>query len=488
MESEKSDSGFIEPTSPDETSGHFSGYVEIPSDGFNCLYKAKRNGRLYVLKGLKAELRDKPAYKELLKKEFDISVQFNHPNIVSVHSFEQDPVAGSCIVMDCIAGQTLREFLKTKPDKATRLRIVKEMLTAMSHYHSLQVIHRDLKPDNILITNNGNHVKLIDFGLGDTDFHTVLKQPAGSDKYAAPEQKDLSVTIDCRADIYAFGKILQQIFPNKYGKIADKCTKENREERYSSAEDIANAIDKSDKTRTVAIIIPIVLALALAMFLFIPRDNTTPTNTDLETSYTEETPIENGTQAVQDETKEESVATTSASHSNAEESNHTEETQIKNDTQAVQDETKEKSDATPAASHSNAEDSDAILTEKCNELKKIYEDERKSLDSVLQTGLNGKYRDLVTFHYFGIMSRAHSKAQAIDISSLSLTQKAAYNTFWSEIAKEWLEQTDKIMEGLPSYAEHKADSLKKVLSDDDAFEETKKIYDSVRLISKKYKK
>ena len=446
MESDKSDSGFIEPTSPDETSGHFSGYVEIPSDGFNCLYKAKRNGRLYVLKGLKAELRDKPAYKELLKKEFDISVQFNHPNIVSVHSFEQDPVAGSCIVMDCIAGQTLREFLKTNPDKATRLRIVKEMLTAMSYYHSLQVIHRDLKPDNILITNNGNHVKLIDFGLGDTDFHTVMKQPAGSDKYAAPEQKDHSVTIDCRADIYAFGKILQQIFPNKYGKIADKCTKEIREERYSSAEEIANAIDKSDKTKTAAIIIPIAIALALAMFLLIPRDNTTPTNTDLETSYTEETPIENDTQTVQDETKEESIATTSASHS-------------------------------------NAEDSDARLTEKCNELKKIYEDERKNLDSVLQIGLNGKYEDLVAAHSVGIMFRAYKKVQAIDISGLSLTQKAAYHTFWSEIAKEWHEQTNKIKEGLPSYAEQKSDSLKKIIVDDHTlYEETRKIYDSIVLI------
>ena len=451
MESDKSDSGFIEPSSPDETSGHFSGYVEIPSDGFNCLFKAKRNGRLYVLKGLKAELRDKPAYKELLKKEFDISVQLNHPNIVSVHSFEQDPVAGSCIVMDCIAGQTLREFLKTNPDKATRLRIVKEMLTAISYYHSLQVIHRDLKPDNILITNNGNHVKLIDFGLGDTDFHTVMKQPAGSDKYAAPEQKDHSVTIDCRADIYAFGKILQQIFPNKYGKIADKCTKENREERYSSAEEIANAIDKSDKTKTAAIIISIAAALALALFLFIPRDNTTPTNTDLETSHTEES--------------------------------HTEETPIKNDTQAVLAETKEESVTTPAASRSNAEDSDARLTEKCNELKKIYEDERKNLDSVLQIGLNGKYGDLVTAHSVGIMFRANSKVQAIDISGLSLTQKAAYNTFWSETAKEWLEQTYKIEEELPSYAEHKADSLKKIIVDDHTlYEETRKIYDSIKLI------
>ena len=189
MESEKSDSGLIEPTRPEEVSSQFCGYVEIPSEGFNCLYKAKRNGRLYVLKGLKAEYRNDATYITLLKKEFDIEIQLSHPNIVSVHSFEDDPMAGPCIVMDFVDGCTLRDFLKTNPKKDTRLAIVKELLSAMGYYHSLQVIHRDLKPDNILITRNGNHVKLIDFGLGDTDYHTVMKQPAGSDKYAAPEAK-----------------------------------------------------------------------------------------------------------------------------------------------------------------------------------------------------------------------------------------------------------------------------------------------------------
>lgn len=268
MENETSNSGFIDPTSPDETSSQFSGYVEIPSEGFNSLYKAKRNGRLYVLKGLKAEYRNDATYKTLLKKEFDIEIQLNHPNIVSVHSLEDDLVAGPCIVMDFVDGCTLREFLKTSPKKEVRLAVVKELLSAMDYYHSLQVIHRDLKPDNILITRNGNHARLIDFGLGDTDYHTVMKQPAGSDKYAAPEQKDSSVAIDCRADIYAFGKILQQVFPDKYGKIVEKCTKENRDERYNNADEILSDIDKS-KTRWIAIVTALATIVAVVAYLTI---------------------------------------------------------------------------------------------------------------------------------------------------------------------------------------------------------------------------
>ena len=268
MENETSNSGFIEPTHPDETSSQFSGYVEIPSEGFNCLYKAKRNGRLYVLKGLKAEYRSDETYKTLLKKEFDIEIQLNHPNIVSVHSLEDDPEAGRCIVMDFVDGCTLRDFLKTNPGKDTRLAIVRELLSAMGYYHGLQVVHRDLKPDNILITRNGNHVKLIDFGLGDTDYHTVLKQPAGSDKYAAPEQRDPSVAIDCRADIYAFGKILRQVFPNRYDKIAEKCTKENRDERYSNTDEILNDIGKS-KTRWTALAAALAAIVAVAAYLAI---------------------------------------------------------------------------------------------------------------------------------------------------------------------------------------------------------------------------
>ena len=216
----------------------FTAYTEIPSGGFNRLYKAKRYGKWFVLKGLKPEFQRKAVYNELLTKEFELGVQMDHPNIARTFSFETDPVAGPCIVMEYVDGCTLKEFLAQKPSAAVRRKITKEILSAMSYFHGKQIIHRDLKPDNILITHNGHNVKIIDFGLADTDYHGILKQPAGSDKYAAPEQKSGGVPLDCRADLYAFGVILRQLFPYGYGGVVRKCTQPDREKRFGNAEEI----------------------------------------------------------------------------------------------------------------------------------------------------------------------------------------------------------------------------------------------------------
>ena len=61
-------------------------------------------------------------------------------------------------------------------------------MDALEYIHGKQTAHRDLKPSNIMITRNGQHVKLIDFGLSDTDDYAVYKQPAGTEGYISPEQ------------------------------------------------------------------------------------------------------------------------------------------------------------------------------------------------------------------------------------------------------------------------------------------------------------
>ena len=239
----------------------FTSYTEIPSEGFNCLYKAQRYGKWFVLKGLKPEYRGEAVYMELLVKEFELAMKMEHPHIAHTFSKEVDPVAGPCIVMEYVDGMTLREFLAQKPSAKTRLKIVKELLEAMAYYHSLQIIHRDLKPDNILITRNGHNVKLIDFGLADSDYHGILKQPAGSNRYAAPEQVAGDVPLDLRADLYAFGIILSQIFPHRYRCIARKCAHPAREKRFNNAEEILRRL----KRRRVLVVVCAVMAFLLVI-------------------------------------------------------------------------------------------------------------------------------------------------------------------------------------------------------------------------------
>ena len=248
----------------------FTAYAEIPSQGFNRLFKAQRYGKWFVLKGLKPEFQRKEVYASLLTKEFELGVQLDHPNIAHTFSKEHDPVAGPCIVMEYVDGCTLKEFLAQKPSRVVRMKIAKEILSAMAYYHSKQIIHRDLKPDNILITNNGHNVKIIDFGLADSDWHGILKQPAGSDKYAAPEQVAGNVPLDCRADIYAFGVIFRQLFPHGYGGIVRKCTQANREKRFSNAEEVLLRL-KRRKSLFPAILIPILLCAGAGTWLLWPK-------------------------------------------------------------------------------------------------------------------------------------------------------------------------------------------------------------------------
>lgn len=235
--------------------------ISSSAEGWSEIWKCRMNGRFVVLKALKKEHLGDPIYETLLRKESDLSCDLDHPAICKALDFRIIPPLGPCIVMQWVDGVTLGSML---PDIDCRLsvKVAEELCGALDYIHSRQVIHRDLKPDNIIVTHNGHNVKLIDFGLSDADDYAVLKLPAGTRAYAAPEVLN-GAAGDCRSDIWSLGKIMSEMrgMPRR---VVKKCLEIEPDRRYQSATDVKLALEKSEH----GIVRKVAMGVAAAVLLF----------------------------------------------------------------------------------------------------------------------------------------------------------------------------------------------------------------------------
>lgn len=216
----------------------YTDFAEVSSAGFSRLVKAKRQGRWWMLKTLRPEYALKAFYQSLLQKEFQVLSQLSHPNIVTCVGMEQIENYGACIVMEYIEGAPLDARTYKKDE---RVRLAMQLSEVLEYLHSMQIVHRDIKPQNILVTTNGCNLKLIDFGLADTDSHAVLKQPAGTRSYISPEQLADGVP-DARNDLYSAGRVLQDLQLGwQYGFIIRRLLRPINK-RYQNATELRKAM------------------------------------------------------------------------------------------------------------------------------------------------------------------------------------------------------------------------------------------------------
>lgn len=248
MNSADNISGFIEGI-PASESAQFTHIEElyVSKDGYTCLYKCERLGKLHVLKALQPEYIGKDFYEKALRKEFSIGFQLDHPHICRTLSWENVEGLGHCIVMEYIDGVPLSSVIeKGGLTLALAQKIITELCSALDYLHKKQIVHRDLKPRNILITHNGDNVKLIDFSLADADDATMLKLPAGTRHYLAPEVLE-DTPLDCRADIYSLGVIIgemaEALNDRHLASISRLCTARKPEQRPSSASEVLKALN-----------------------------------------------------------------------------------------------------------------------------------------------------------------------------------------------------------------------------------------------------
>ncbi len=243
------------------------------------LFHAKRYGRWYLLKALPPALRNSEFHQQMLHKEMEVLMQLQHPGIVDCLGMEhlEDYTdsegklisVGSCIVLEYIDGETLAEKLSSSPLEGGWEGVIEELLDALAYMHTSGITHRDLKPSNIMLTHNGQHVKIIDFSLADTNSHAILKQPSGTRKYISPEQVT-STSPDVRNDIYSLGVILDELpLKGYWKKIAHRCQLPI-EQRYPNIAalkaDAARHQRRSSRLRWTAILLPLFLLLTFSAF------------------------------------------------------------------------------------------------------------------------------------------------------------------------------------------------------------------------------
>ena len=190
---------------------------------YNMLSRAKRYGRWWILKSLKNEYAEQTIYQQMMRKELEMLMKLQHPYIVQAVGFEMVQGLGMCILMEYVDGVRLDDWLATPQNKESRYKLAEELLNAIEYIHAKGIVHRDLKPSNILISRNGEDIKLIDFGLADNDHQAILKQPAGTPHFMSPEQMENAIP-DVRNDIYSLGVVLKLLLPElQFSATIKKC-------------------------------------------------------------------------------------------------------------------------------------------------------------------------------------------------------------------------------------------------------------------------
>lgn len=263
----------------------------IKSKGIYLYVKATRDGAPVMLKALKSEYKDKSQFQTLLRKEFETVSKLDHANIAKETQLIDDPQYGKAIVEEFVDGRPLNAYLAENHSVEEKLNIIRQIASAIGYANERNIQHRNLKASNVLIAKQGDEVKIIDFRM---PFADDLHVGYSSMAHVSPEQKDGTVAIDARADVYSLGVLMKQMgLPEDYNGLIEKCCSYNRGDRYMDMDSMVADLDggsgsgpSTKRMATLAAVVVVLIVVVVAFFALQHKSAERQTATQEQTDST----------------------------------------------------------------------------------------------------------------------------------------------------------------------------------------------------------
>ena len=269
----------------------------IKSKGIYLYVKATRDGAPVMLKALKSEYKDKSQFQTLLRKEFETVSKLDHANIAKETQLIDDPQYGKAIVVEFVDGRSLNAYLAENHSVEEKLNIIRQIASAIGYANERNIQHRNLKASNVLIAKQGDEVKIIDFRM---PFADDLHVGYSSMAHVSPEQKDGTVAIDARADVYSLGVLMKQMgLPEDYNGLIEKCCSYNRGDRYMDMDSMVADLDggsgsgySTKRMAVFAAVVVVVIVVVVAFFALQHKSAERQTATQEQTDSTAQSPTD----------------------------------------------------------------------------------------------------------------------------------------------------------------------------------------------------